>query len=162
MTTDAWTRVDRYVADLFMHGEAALEAALEASAAAGLPAISVSAPHGKFLHLLACIQGARSILEVGTLGVTLGGDRDVLAGGHRQRSGGEAGDTGDEDRRAAAAGGRHADHQAGGRDQAVVGAEHAGAQPGGASGEVHFAVGEAHTVKRARRAAWRRHARGGR
>jgi len=68
MTTDLWTRVDRYIADLFMPRDAALEAALDASAAAGLPAISVSAPHGKLLHLLAGIQGARSILEVGTLG----------------------------------------------------------------------------------------------
>ena len=51
-----------------MPGEPALEAAQEASAAAGLPAISVSPPQGKLLYLLACIQGARSILEVGTLG----------------------------------------------------------------------------------------------
>ena len=38
------------------------------SEAAGLPAISVSPPQGKFLNLLARIQGASNILEVGTLG----------------------------------------------------------------------------------------------
>ena len=38
-----------------------------ARANAGLPAISVSAPQGKFLHLLARIAGARRILEIGTL-----------------------------------------------------------------------------------------------
>ena len=68
MTQDPWTRVDDYIADLFMPGDTSLDAAREASAAAGLPAISVSPPHGKLLYLLACIQGARSILEVGTLG----------------------------------------------------------------------------------------------
>jgi predicted O-methyltransferase YrrM len=46
----------------------ALEAALEGSEAAGLPAIQVAANQGKLLHLLARLQGARSILEVGTLG----------------------------------------------------------------------------------------------
>jgi predicted O-methyltransferase YrrM len=45
-----------------------LEAALSASAAAGLPAINVSPPQGKFLQLLAQIHHARSILEIGTLG----------------------------------------------------------------------------------------------
>jgi predicted O-methyltransferase YrrM len=46
----------------------ALEAALAASAAAGLPAINVAPNQGKLLHLLARLQGARSILEIGTLG----------------------------------------------------------------------------------------------
>jgi len=39
-----------------------------ASDEAGLPAISVSAPQGKFLSLLARAVGARRILEIGTLG----------------------------------------------------------------------------------------------
>jgi predicted O-methyltransferase YrrM len=45
-----------------------LEAALEASAAAGLPSINVSPVQGKFLHLLVLATGARRILEIGTLG----------------------------------------------------------------------------------------------
>ena len=45
-----------------------LSAALEASDAAGLPKIAVSAQQGKFLSLLAAAVGARRILEIGTLG----------------------------------------------------------------------------------------------
>jgi predicted O-methyltransferase YrrM len=45
-----------------------LSAALEASDAAGLPQIAVSAQQGKFLSLFASAVGARRILEIGTLG----------------------------------------------------------------------------------------------
>ena len=45
-----------------------LEAALTASAAARLPEINVTPSQGKFLMLLAQMQGARRILEIGTLG----------------------------------------------------------------------------------------------
>jgi len=48
--------------------DAALAAALEASERAGLPAISVSPAHGKFLSLLARLVDAKRILEIGTLG----------------------------------------------------------------------------------------------
>jgi predicted O-methyltransferase YrrM len=48
--------------------DAALDAALADSAKAGLPEIAVSASQGKLLHLLAKMQGARKILEIGTLG----------------------------------------------------------------------------------------------
>jgi predicted O-methyltransferase YrrM len=63
-----WTDVDRYVTDLLADGDPALAAALDASAAAGLPPIEISPSQGKLLHLLARAQGARRILEVGTLG----------------------------------------------------------------------------------------------
>jgi predicted O-methyltransferase YrrM len=65
---DQWSAVDSYITDLFLPPDPALEAALASSAAAGLPAISVSPTQGKLLHLLARIQGARRILELGTLG----------------------------------------------------------------------------------------------
>jgi predicted O-methyltransferase YrrM len=68
MSQELWTAVDRYIQDLVVPADAVLEAALADSLAAGLPAISVSPNQGKFLHLLARIQGARSILEIGTLG----------------------------------------------------------------------------------------------
>jgi predicted O-methyltransferase YrrM len=68
MTQDQWTAVDRYLTDLFIQPDPALEAALHASAAAGLPPIQVSPTQGKLLHLLARLQGARAILEIGTLG----------------------------------------------------------------------------------------------
>lgn len=54
--------------DLLVPSDEALDAALDASAAAGLPTIQVSASQGKLLHLLARMQGARAILEIGTLG----------------------------------------------------------------------------------------------
>jgi predicted O-methyltransferase YrrM len=68
MTQERWSAVDRYIADLLVPGDAALEAALEASAAAGLPAINVAPNQGKLLHLLARGIQARAILEIGTLG----------------------------------------------------------------------------------------------
>ena len=63
-----WTAVDRYLTDLFTPADEALDAALRASAAAGLPSINVTPNQGKFLQLLAQASGARHILEIGTLG----------------------------------------------------------------------------------------------
>jgi predicted O-methyltransferase YrrM len=68
MSQELWTDVDHYLTDALHDPDASLDAALEASAAAGLPPIQVSTNQGKMLHLLARIQGARRILEVGTLG----------------------------------------------------------------------------------------------
>ncbi|MEO6603710.1 MAG: O-methyltransferase [Polyangiaceae bacterium] len=68
MSQDLWTRVDEYWGTLLVPSDAALDAAQSASHQAGLPAISVAANQGKFLGLLAQIQGARRILEIGTLG----------------------------------------------------------------------------------------------
>ena len=65
---DQWTAVDAYYTDLLVGHDPALEEALRASEAAGLPSIQVAPNQGKFLHLLARIQGARNILEIGTLG----------------------------------------------------------------------------------------------
>jgi predicted O-methyltransferase YrrM len=65
---DRWSAVDRYLADRLLKPDAALDAALDASAAAGLPAAGVSPTQGRLLELLARIQGARAILEIGTLG----------------------------------------------------------------------------------------------
>ena len=63
-----WTAVDRYFTDLFVPADPVLDAALQANAAADLPSIDVSPNQGKFLHLLARMQNARRILEIGTLG----------------------------------------------------------------------------------------------
>jgi predicted O-methyltransferase YrrM len=68
MTQQTWTAVDRYLDDLLVGHDAALEAVLQASAEAGLPPISVSPTQGKLLNLLARVRGARAILEIGTLG----------------------------------------------------------------------------------------------
>ncbi len=68
MNQDQWKAVDNYLAGLLVPPDTALDAALEASTTAGLPPINVSPTHGKLLHLLAKMQGARRILEIGTLG----------------------------------------------------------------------------------------------
>ncbi|WP_437839884.1 O-methyltransferase [Sorangium sp. So ce1153] len=68
MSQERWSAVDRYITDLLVPSDAALDAALGDSAAADLPPINVAPNQGKLLHLLARIQGARSILEIGTLG----------------------------------------------------------------------------------------------
>src|SRR5690349_12905840 len=67
MTPETWTAVDDYVTRLLIPADPVLDGTQQAAADAGLPAISVSAPQGKFLHLLARIAGARRILEIGTL-----------------------------------------------------------------------------------------------
>jgi predicted O-methyltransferase YrrM len=67
MTPETWSSVDEYLTKLLIPADAALAATQRAAEEAGLPAISVSAPQGKFLHLLARIAGARRILEIGTL-----------------------------------------------------------------------------------------------
>ena len=63
-----WSEVDSYFARTLIGSDAALDAALGANAAAGLPSIDVSAPQGKLIHLLARMSGARKALEIGTLG----------------------------------------------------------------------------------------------
>ncbi|RKG92203.1 O-methyltransferase [Corallococcus terminator] len=68
MSQEQWTAVDRYITDRLVAPDAVLEAALDASEKAGLPAINVAPNQGKLLMLLAQIHGARRILEVGTLG----------------------------------------------------------------------------------------------
>jgi predicted O-methyltransferase YrrM len=68
MTDDRWSAVDRYIADRLVPRHPALDAALAANAAAGLPAHDVSPPQGRLLEILVRLRGARRILEIGTLG----------------------------------------------------------------------------------------------
>jgi predicted O-methyltransferase YrrM len=68
VTQELWSAVDGYIGELLVRPDAALDAALKASDAAGLPSINVSPSHGKLLQMLAQALGARSILEIGTLG----------------------------------------------------------------------------------------------
>jgi predicted O-methyltransferase YrrM len=60
--------VDRYLAGLFVKPDSALDEALEAVTAAGLPPDEVSPLQGRLLEVLARSVGARAILEIGTLG----------------------------------------------------------------------------------------------
>ncbi|OBK53309.1 O-methyltransferase [Mycobacterium sp. 1081908.1] len=60
--------VDAFLDHTVVGDDPALAAALQASDAAGLPQIAVSAQQGKFLCLLAGAIQARRVLEIGTLG----------------------------------------------------------------------------------------------
>ncbi|MDA4117622.1 MAG: O-methyltransferase [Thaumarchaeota archaeon] len=68
MTLEQWTAVERYITDLLVPPDPVLDYVLRASSEAGLPPINVSPNQGKLLWLLARVQRARAILEIGTLG----------------------------------------------------------------------------------------------
>ncbi|MGW2872192.1 O-methyltransferase [Kitasatospora sp. NPDC001225] len=63
-----WDAVDAYFSEQLVGHDPVLEGATAAADAAGLPKIAVAPNQGKLLHLLALTQGAKRILEVGTLG----------------------------------------------------------------------------------------------
>ena len=62
-----FTSVDDYINSMLVSPDPALDSARHAAAAADLPDIAVTPSQGKLLHLLARIQNARNILEIGTL-----------------------------------------------------------------------------------------------
>ena len=68
MGEERWDAVDRWITDRLVPPDPALDGALAASDAAGLPPIAVAPNQGKLLNLLARLRGARRILEIGTLG----------------------------------------------------------------------------------------------
>ena len=68
MSEKTWSAVDDYLCNLLLPHDPVLEEALAASDAGGLPDIQVSPTQGKLLHFLARMQGAKRILEFGTLG----------------------------------------------------------------------------------------------
>ncbi|MET9083588.1 O-methyltransferase [Streptomyces sp. NPDC004237] len=63
-----WDDVDFYFTSHLSPDDEALQAALRESEANELPHVNVTANQGKLLQLLAQIQDARNILEIGTLG----------------------------------------------------------------------------------------------
>ena len=68
MSVDRWAAVERYFGNLLFPPDAALDAALADSIAAGLPSINVSAAQGRLLAMVVRMIQARRILEIGTLG----------------------------------------------------------------------------------------------
>ncbi|MGR3764330.1 O-methyltransferase [Rossellomorea sp. NS-SX7] len=68
MTEKNWEEVDHYFTSKLHKEDDVLEAAMKANEEADLPAIDVAPNQGKLLHLLAKMKGAKSILEIGTLG----------------------------------------------------------------------------------------------
>jgi predicted O-methyltransferase YrrM len=83
MNQQKWSNVDEFLVSLLAPSDEALDTALTDSDDAGLPKISVAPNQGKLLTLLASIQGARRILEIGTLGgySTIWLARSLSAGG---------------------------------------------------------------------------------
>jgi predicted O-methyltransferase YrrM len=67
MNQDTWSRVDDYFRDTLLPDDPVLAAALADSDAAGLPSHHVAPNQGQLLHLFARMQGAKKILEIGTL-----------------------------------------------------------------------------------------------
>lgn len=67
-TPHAWRAADEYLSDTLVGHDSALESALAAQRAAGMPDIEVAPVAGKLLNLLVRISGARRVLEIGTLG----------------------------------------------------------------------------------------------
>jgi len=68
MSEELWSAVDLYITEKLVRSDPALTAAIDLCEEKGLPPISVAPNQGKFLHMLAQIQGAQRILEIGTLG----------------------------------------------------------------------------------------------
>lgn len=67
-TPTAWSQTDAFLVETLVGHDDALDEALAAQRAAGLPQIEVAPVAGKMLSLLARISGARRVLEIGTLG----------------------------------------------------------------------------------------------
>lgn len=67
-TPAAWRAADDFLAETLVGHDPALEAALTAQRAAGLPEIEVAPVAGKLLNLLIRMSGAKHVLEIGTLG----------------------------------------------------------------------------------------------
>lgn len=68
MSQTQWTAVDDYFANALIPHDDVLKSVLRNSEAAGLPEQNVAPNQGKLLMLLALSIGAKSILEIGTLG----------------------------------------------------------------------------------------------
>ncbi len=68
MSHGTWQKVESYFEEKVTRPDPSYAAVYEASLAAGLPDIAVSAAEGKQLQLMARMCGAKRILEIGTLG----------------------------------------------------------------------------------------------
>ncbi|HAL81175.1 MAG TPA: O-methyltransferase [Mucilaginibacter sp.] len=68
MDQELFESVDAYISNLFGYEDAVLKDTIKSMEEADIPAISISANQGKFLQLLARLNNAKRILELGTLG----------------------------------------------------------------------------------------------
>lgn len=65
---EQWKQVDAYMAQKLIAPDPVLEAALQRNSEAGLPNHDVAVNQGKLLNLFAQMCGAKTVLEIGTLG----------------------------------------------------------------------------------------------
>lgn len=79
-----WAEVEEYLSATLVQGGAGMDAVIESIDAAGMPRIEVAPTAGKLLMLLVRIQGARRVLEIGTLAgfSTIWMARGMPDGGH--------------------------------------------------------------------------------
>ncbi|HVQ86987.1 MAG TPA: O-methyltransferase [Actinomycetes bacterium] len=68
MSEKLWETVDDYLVAAIVGSDPHLSSTLAASSDSGLPPIQVSTAQGELLSLLVQVQGARRVLEIGTLG----------------------------------------------------------------------------------------------
>jgi predicted O-methyltransferase YrrM len=68
MNQETWSAVETYFTEKVIKPDPSYQTVYDASVAAGLPDIAVSAVEGKQLQLMAKMSGAKRILEIGTLG----------------------------------------------------------------------------------------------
>jgi predicted O-methyltransferase YrrM len=68
MDQETFLAVDKYYEELLIEKDQRFEEINKSALAAGLPSIQVSPLQGKFLQLIVQMQGARRVLELGTLG----------------------------------------------------------------------------------------------
>jgi predicted O-methyltransferase YrrM len=68
MDQELFESVDKYISDLFGYEDEVLKGTIKSMEEADIPAISVSANQGMLLQLIARMNGAKKILEIGTLG----------------------------------------------------------------------------------------------
>ena len=68
MTPERWSAIGAYLDDVFGAQSERMATLMPRAVAAGLPDIAVSASVGRLLHVLCKAVGARTIVEVGTLG----------------------------------------------------------------------------------------------
>ncbi len=65
---NTWDQVDQYISERLIQHDAVLEKVLATNQKAGLPPHDVTPNQGKLLNIFAQMQGARRVLEIGTLG----------------------------------------------------------------------------------------------
>lgn len=68
MDQEMFEKVDHYISQLLAPEDEVLQQTIKSLDEAGMPQISITANQGKFLQIIAMMNGTKKILELGTLG----------------------------------------------------------------------------------------------